>query len=123
MMLQPNLHIQRVFIVGDNSLFEEGIAKLLVLGAGLSVTGRKYTDDLYFLEAVSQHKPDVILLNESMQVDSTHILNLIFSTPSLTPVYVVIVRLGSSIVDVYEMPKRFAVTKGDELVAVVQGKF
>ena len=87
------------------------------------MTGRKYTDDLSFLEAVSQHKPDVILLNESMQVDSTHILNLIFSTPSLTPVYVVIVRLGSSIVDVYEMPKRFAVTKGDELVAVVQGKF
>jgi DNA-binding NarL/FixJ family response regulator len=120
----PKLHLssRRVFIMGDNSLFEEGIAQLLAFGADLSISNTKYTDDPAFLDAIAQNRPDVILLNES-SCDSAHIIELLFSTPALTAQYIIVVRLSNSMVDVFEMPKRFTITKQDELVAVVQGNF
>lgn len=75
------------------------------------------------LEAVSHNQPDVILVNESTYINPTHILDLLFSTPSLTALYIIIVRHGNNMIDVYEMPKRFSITKRDELVAVVLGDF
>ncbi|NOT04432.1 MAG: hypothetical protein HOP27_07510 [Anaerolineales bacterium] len=122
-MLNSNLSTKRVFIVGDGSLFEEGITHLLTLGTDILVSGAKYTNDLALLDAVSQSQPDVILLNESTYINPTHILDLLFATPSLTALCIIIVRLGNSMIDVYEMPKRFAITKRDELVAVVLGDF
>lgn len=122
-MLQSNLSTKRVFIVGDGSLFEEGITHLLSFGTDIFVSGAKYTNDPALLEAVSHNQPDVILLNESTYINPTHILDLLFSTPSLTASYIIIIRLGNNMIDVYEMPKRFSITKRDELVAVVLGDF
>lgn len=118
-----SLSARRVFIVGNDSLFEEGITNLLSFGTDLAVSGTKYTDDPALLAAVIQHRPDVIVVNESMPFDAAHILDLIFSTPTLTALYVVIVRLGSNMVDVHEMPKRLSVTKRDDLISVVRGDF
>jgi len=122
-MLHLNLPSRRVFIVGDNTLFEEGITKLLAYGTDLSVTGKKYTDDPAFLDAIAQNQPDVILLNESTAFDSAHILELLLSTPLLTALYIIIIRLSNNTVDVYEMPKRYVITTPDDLVDVVQGNF
>ncbi len=123
-MLNLKLSTRRVFIVGDASLFEEGITKLLSFGGTeLLVSGAKYTDDPAFLEVITQNQPDVILLNESTALDSAHILNLLLSAPSLTALYIIIIRLNSNLVDVYEMPKRFVITRPCELVDVVQGNF
>jgi DNA-binding NarL/FixJ family response regulator len=117
---------RRVSIVGDNSLFEEGIAQLLAFGADLAVSNTKYTDDPAFLDAIAQIRPDVILLNESTICDSAHILELLFSIQSFTALSVIMVRLDNNVVDVYdvfEMPKQVTVTNRDELVAVVRGDF
>ncbi len=123
-MLHSNLSTKRAFIVGDGSLFEEGVTNLLTLGTDILVSRAKYTDDLALLDAVSQSRPDVILLNESSTyINPTHILDLLFATPSLSALCIIIIRLGNSMIDVYEMPKRFAITKRDELVAVVLGDF
>jgi DNA-binding NarL/FixJ family response regulator len=122
-MFYSSLSARRVFIVGNDSLFEEGITKLLAYGTDLSVSGMKYTDDQSLLNAVAQHRPDVIVVNESMPFDAAHILGLIFSAPTITALYVIIIRLGSNMVDVHEMPKRLTVTKRDEFVAVVQGNY
>jgi len=123
MMQHSNLPSRRVFIIGDNSLFGEGIAHLLTVETGLQVSNVKYINDLAFLDMVTQNRPDVILLNESASCDSAHILELLFSTPSLTALYVIVFRLSTSMVDVFEMPKRFTITERDELVAVVRGNF
>ena len=122
-MLPSNLSLQRISIVGDNSLFEEGVAHLLTLGTDLAVSGITYTDDLSFLNAISHNKPDAILLNESTTFDVCHILELLFTESSLSARYVIVIRLDNNTVDVYEMPKRFVITKRDELINVVRGNF
>lgn len=122
-MLHLNLPSRRVFIVGDNSLFDEGISHLLTFETNLQISDSEYNDDSSFLENIMQNQPDVIVLTESASIDSAHILELLFSTPSLTALYVIIIRLSNNMVDVYEMPKRFVITKRDEFVAVVRGNF
>ena len=122
-MFRPILSIQRVCIVGEDSLFEEGIKNLLTLGTDLSISNVKYTDDSSLMKSINEAKPDVILLSESILPDHAHILEMLLSNQTLTAMFAIVIRLSSSVVDVYNMPKRFAITKSDELVAVVQGNF
>lgn len=130
-MPHRDLSTQRVLIFGE-SIFEEGIARLLASGADLQVSGAKYTDDLAFLDEIAQKLPDVILLNESTPQNTARILKLLFSIPSLAGLRVIIIRLNDNMVDVYEMPKQvvasnenerqqFKVTKPDQLISVVRG--
>ena len=130
-MPHSNLSTQRVLILGA-SIFEEGIAHLLTNRPDLQVSCARYTDDLAFLDDIVQNRPDVILLNESIPLNPARIFNLLFSVPSLAGLRVIIARLGNNMMDVYAMPKQavartvyerqqFAVTKRDELVAVVRG--
>ena len=127
-MKSSNLSPQRIFILGT-SIFEEGIAHFLKVGTDLHVTGMKYTSDIAFIEDIKQNQPDVILLNESIPLNSTRILNMLFSLPCLTGRRVIIVRLNNNIIDVYDFPKQiilkkfhkrrqFIVTKRDELVTL-----
>ena len=122
-MFQPILSIQRVCIVGEVSLFEEGITNLLTLGTDLSISNVKYTDDSTLLTSIDEAQPDVIILNESTLPNHAHILEMLLSNQTLTAMFAIVIRLSSSVVDVYNMPKRFAITKSDELVAVVRGNF
>ena len=134
-MLNPNLPARRVFIVGNNLLFEEGMAHLLTLGTGLDVSNIKYINDLAFLDMIGQGQPDVIVLNESTFIDSVHILELFSSIQLLLSLCIIIVRLGNNMVDVYKLPKnqiskgniherrQFTVTKRDDLIAIVHGEF
>lgn len=122
-MFRPILSIQRVCIVGEDSLFEEGIKNLLTLGTDLSISNVKYTDDSSLMKSINEAKPDVILLSESTLPDHAHILEMLLSNQTLTAMFAIVIRLSSSVVDVYNMPKRFAITKSDELVAVVRGNF
>lgn len=122
-MLQSQPPIHRVFVVGENTLFEEGIVKMLSLGTELTVTGTKYIDDPALLDALEINKPDVILLNETMSNQVLHILELLLFNPALTALYLVVIRLDSNMVDVYPLPRRFAINQRDELVALVQGNF
>lgn len=123
LVLPATISARRVFIVGNDSLFEEGLANLLSSGTDLSISSTKYKDDHSLLEEIALYQPEVIVVNESMPHDSAHILDLIFSTTSVTAQYVMVVRLGSDIVDIHEMPKRVSVTRRAELVSVVRGDF
>ena len=124
-----NFSLRNVLIVGERSLFQEGLEKLLSPETGMSVISAKYTNDPELLAAIAQTRPDVILVNESTTFDSAHILELLFSESALTILQVVVIRLDNNIVDVYEMPKRFVTTKRfvitrrDDFVDVVLGKF
>lgn len=131
-MFPSNLSTHRIFILGV-SIFEEGIAHLLKIGTDLQVLGTKYTNDIAFLEDITQSQPDVILLNESTPLNSGRMLDLLFSIPVLTQRRVIIVRLNNNVIDVYDFPyhallrrlykrRQFIVTKQDDLVVhCVQG--
>ena len=131
-MCNSNLISRRVFIVGDDSMFDEGVAHLLAFGKDMSVSGMKYTDDLAFLDIITQNQPDVVVLNEATSLDPVRILKLLCSSPSFAGLRVIVIRLTSSMIDVYEIPKQvvarevserrqFFITRSDELVSVVRG--
>ncbi len=122
-MLQSHLPIHRVCVVGENTLFEEGIVNMLSLGTKLTVTATKYIDDSAFLDTLALNKPDVILLNETMSYPVSHILELLHFNTTLTALYLIVIRLESNIVDIYSLPRRVVINQRDELVALVQGEF
>lgn len=111
-----------------SSIFEEGIAHILRLVNGLHVSGEKYTNEISFLENIEQTQPDVILLNETSQPFSTRLLDLLFSLPTRSERRIIVVRLNSNVIDVYDFHcrglfkifdarKQFIVTNRDDLVA------
>ena len=130
-MLPTDLSTQRVLIFGT-SILEEGIAHLLTSGVNLQVSCARYTNELEFLDEVIQKQPNVILLNDAVPLNKTHIFKLLFSFPSLTGLRIIVTRLTSNIIDVYMMPDRsvtkmvyerqqIIAPKREELVAFIRG--
>lgn len=101
------LPLRHVFIVGDNSMFEEGITNLLSGVKSLKVSAAKYLDDSWFVNTIALLQPDIILVAESNILSSTHLLGLLFSAKTpLRDARIVVVRLTDNIVGVYKMPKQ-----------------
>lgn len=133
-MLHSNLLTQHVFIVGSGSMFEDGITRLLIYKTGLQISVTKYINDLWFMDAVVQNQPDVLLVIESDSLDSNHLLELLTSTPLSAELRVMVMRFSDLVIDVYEIPKwnpagkipahrQFTITSSDELVALVRGYY
>jgi hypothetical protein len=131
-MLQTHPLNQRVFVVGNNSLFEEGVSHLLTLEIGLQVSSIKYTDDLTLMAHIATHRPQVIILNESSLADPLCLLDRLCDVPWLMGVCIIIMRLADNIIDVYDVSpnldvrrlverQQFTLSKRDDLVAVVRG--
>ena len=107
-MLNSNFTQQHVFIVGEDSLFDEGITHLLAQQTDLLVSRGKFSDERVFLDTVKQELPDVILICESGSLDAARILDLVLSQAMLMRlllVVIVVIRLHNNVIDVYERPK------------------
>ena len=102
-MSQSSFTQQRVFIVGDGSLFDEGIMQLLTHGTNLFVSHTIYSDDLTFLNINEWDRPDVILINEPGSLNVERILKFISSHPIVKELLIIVVRLWNSVIDIYEM--------------------
>jgi hypothetical protein len=107
-MLQTDLIQQRVTIVGQGLLLDDGVEHLLKLHRpNLIVSHVIYSSKLTFLiYAVPQ--PDVILIVESSDMDTVHILDLLSSWPFVTKLRIIVIRLRNNIIDVYEEVKLVA---------------
>ena len=132
-MLQSNFTQERVFIVGDGSLFDEGITHLLTHGTNLLVSHATYSDDLAFLNIIESDRPDVILVNESGSLGTKRILDLVLPHPIVMGLRIVVVRLRNNEIDVYAgpifvagkmsyRPRRIIVKTGDDLLNAVRRK-
>jgi DNA-binding NarL/FixJ family response regulator len=133
-MFDATISSQRVFIVGDKSLFDEGLSNLLTFETNLLISGSGYNDESTFLRDVAQAQPHVVILNESAPLNPARLLDLLISIPSLAGWRVIIVRLNNNTIDVYDSPYRsllrklhkrwqFNLTNRDDLIAVVKGAF
>lgn len=131
-MLPPNLSSRRVFIAGENFLFEEGLSHLLTTKADVQVSREKYTDDRRILECLVQYQPDIILLAESEVLSASHLLKILYPLQFLASLSVIVVRIESNLVDMYDFPVQpdgkkgcrqyqFNISKPDDLVTLVQG--
>jgi len=117
--LHTPMQIYHVLIVGDQTLFEEGISKVLSNDPDLSITCASYTDDVSFLELINRTKPDVIMLNESSSLDLLHILEFLLFYPILENISVIVFRLESNVVDVIDLPRRVQVKKSADFKSLI----
>ena len=103
-MLNSNFDQQRVFVVGEDSLFEEGVTYLLAERTDYLVSKAKFSDELIFLDTIKQENPDVILVCESGSMDAERIINLISSQLFMMALFIVVIRLRNNVIDIYEIP-------------------
>jgi hypothetical protein len=104
-MLNSNLNQQRLFVVGEDSLFEESVTHLLTQRTDFRISSAKYSDELVFLDTIKQELPDVLLVCESFSLDTEHIINLVFSQRFLMALFIVVIRLKDNVIETYEMPQ------------------
>lgn len=103
-MLDSTLIQKQVFIVGDGSLFDEGLARLLTRAASLTVSHVVYSDEIAFLNSIKRHQPEAILLCESGTLDTEQILDAISTDPLLIGLCILVVRLSDPVIDIYKRP-------------------
>jgi hypothetical protein len=131
-MLPSEFSQQHILIVGDGSIFDEGVTNLMTQGVNMPVSHVTYSDDLVFLNSIETTRPDIILVNESGPLVSERILDLI-SSHSMMTLLIIIIRLGNSTIDVYDQPvfvggrissrlQRISVRAGDDLLNIVKRK-
>ena len=104
-MLVSNFTQERVFVVGEDSLFDEGVTHLLTQRTDFLVSHAKFSDDHVFINTIKEDLPNVILVCESGSLDTARILNLVSSHAMMMRLLVVVIRLYSNVIDVYERPK------------------
>ena len=101
-MLDSNFTQQRVFIVGEDLLFDEGVTHLLAQRTDLLVSRAKFSDEIVFLNTIEQDLPDVILVCEFGSLDTVRILDLVSSHALVMRLLVVVIRLYNNVIEVYE---------------------
>ena len=139
-MLDLNSTQQRVFIVGDGSLFDSAITRLVTYGADLIASHAIYSGLPTFLDLIkSDDWPDTILVNESGLLVAEHFFDLISthifsSEPIMLGLCIIVVRLGANVMDVYARPvfidgkmfckpHRISIPTGDDLLDAVTRKY
>ena len=133
-MLQSNSTQKRVFIVGNDSLFDEGVMQLLTQQTNFLVSRAKFSDDdTAFLKTIKRDCPDVVLVCESDSLDVARILDLLSLHLTMLILFVIVIRLYNTAIDVYEKPNIIAgkmnylsqqimVTTIDDLLNVIRRK-
>ncbi len=99
-MLNSNGTHQRVFVVGDGSVFDDGVTQMLTNKTNSLVSRAVYSDET----AIKSNQSDVILICESGSVDTSHILNLLSLHQMATILLIMIIRLRNNVIDVYDRP-------------------
>ena len=104
LMLDSNSTPSDVLIIGEGSLFDEGIAALLQRSTSLAVLHVVYSDEPALMKVVQRAEPDVILVCQSGSLNTKRIVDSISINPLMLGLCIFVVRLSSPIVDIYQQP-------------------
>jgi len=107
--------IQRVLIVGDGSLLDDGLRRLLADKAFLEVSNIVYSDELTLQEHLLRLKPDTIVLCEEEPLSVSRIFELGADIPGLKRLRVITVLADSNVVEVIERQQVMAAGSTDLL--------
>ncbi len=111
--------VNRVLIVGDGSLFDEGLNSLLLNRTCLEVSRITYVDESIFLEQFLYERPEVIVLFEGSPLTVNRILELVKDIPDLAALRIITVLADTSAVELYERQPIMA-ARSDDLLALFQ---
>lgn len=93
---------QRVVIVGDGSLFDDGLTKLLAQRTNLLISHTIFSDQVAFLNIIKRDQPSVILMCESHWLGTEQVIDSILIDPVLIGLCIFVVHLGNPMIDIYE---------------------
>ena len=103
-MLDLKSSPRRIFIVGDGSLFDEGLAKMVRFSTTLLVSHIVFSNEDVLLNLIERKQPDMILLSESGGLDIEQILESITINTLIIGLCIFVVHLGNFKLDAYERP-------------------
>ena len=93
-----------VTIIGNGSLFDEGIAELLTRGTPFRVSHIVFSQDGAFLNLIKRVQPDAILICESGTLGIEPILDSLSTDPIAIGLLILAIRLSHPVIEVYERP-------------------
>ena len=103
-MLELKSAQRRIFMVGDGSLFDDGLAKMVRFSTNLRVSHIVYSNELVLLNLIEHEQPNMILLSESGGLDIEQILEAITVNTLIIGLCIFVVHLGNFTMDAYERP-------------------
>jgi hypothetical protein len=92
---------RQVLMVGNGSLFDEGLIDLLKNRPNLRVTHAHYRDEVSIVEAVVRHQPDVVVLILSRFMDPEYIVGRLLSVEAFH-LRLVLLSLETIEIEIYE---------------------
>jgi hypothetical protein len=111
--------VNRVLIVGNGSLFDEGLKSLLLNRTRLEVSSTTYIDESVFLQQFLDERPEVIVLFEGSPLTVSRILELVRDIPDLAILRIITVLANTSAVELYER-QPIAAARSDDLLMLFQ---
>ncbi len=108
----------RMLIVGNGSLFDEGLERLLSGRPGLEISRTTYTDDTAFLYEFLRQLPEVVILFEGSPLTVSRLFELVKDVP-IPNLQVVTVLAQTSTIEMYAKRQVTAVG-GDDFLALVR---
>ncbi len=115
-MLDSSRTQQLVVIIGEGSVFDEGVAKLLTNGTRFLVVLTKYTSGPALLNMLEQDCPDVVVICQALTLDTAQILDQISSLPRALSMLTIVLRVNDEVIDVYANPGLVARRKPERIV-------
>jgi hypothetical protein len=93
-----------IAIIGNGSLFDEGIAEWLTRDTSFRVSHIVYPGDGSFLNLIKRDRPDAILICESGMLGIEPILDSLSTDPIAIGLLILAIRLSHPVIEVYERP-------------------
>ncbi len=109
-------------VIGDGSLFDEGLRHLLADKTSLKVSTAAYSTDSAFLQQFQEQRPEVVVLFEGGPLSVKRVFDLVGDMPGLTILRVIIVMVESSTIEIYEKQQITAVQSNTLFSLIQQGK-
>ena len=124
---------QSIFIVGNGSLFDDGLAKIVRFSTTLRVSHIIYSNEAALLNLIKREQPDMILLTELGVLDIDQILDSISINTLIIGLCIFVVHLGNFTIDAYERPgavaerqpfqrRTITIRAGNDLISILTRK-
>ena len=111
---------QRVLIVGNGTLFDEGLNSLLARDkTHLEVSNIVYLNDSDFLEHFLRQRPGIVVLFEDGPLSVSRVFELVSSVPDLANLRVITVMTDTNVVEVRER-RQITAVRGNILSNLVK---
>lgn len=93
-----------IVVLGNGSLFDEGVGSLLIGNSQLNISRILYTNDKALVQRVKADRPQAVFLNEFDPLETDHLIGLIFSIPNVAIKWIVVTHLENNVIDIHNKP-------------------